>query len=227
MWIMGGHINKSTYYNDVWSSSDGKTWTQATAKAGWSVRAYSQVVVFNNKMWLFGGDYNNGGTVYNDVWSSSDGATWTQVTAAASWPKRATHAAIVYDNKAWVIAGAGGAGSSLTDVWNYDIPTGIQNIGKPVSPAAPVTINTIRSNASGGTVTIHYALNRTESIKIGIYTCTGKQIVTLMNEVQNGGAHTVEWNKEDCEGKTISTGAYFVRFVTGAGDVTRKIVIGK
>ena len=61
------------YKNDVWSSSDGVTWTQESASAAFPVRADHQVVAFNNKLWLIGG-YD--GSRKNDVWSSSDGVNW-------------------------------------------------------------------------------------------------------------------------------------------------------
>ena len=80
MWVLGGR-DESSNKNDVWSSSDGINWTQATANAPWTARQEYTSVVFNNKMWVLGG-YD--GSYKNDVWSSSDGVNWTQATANAS-----------------------------------------------------------------------------------------------------------------------------------------------
>lgn len=66
MWVIGGR--DSPVYNDVWSSSDGIIWTQATAAAAFSARYLHSSVVFDNKMWVIGGD---GGGRKNDVWSST------------------------------------------------------------------------------------------------------------------------------------------------------------
>jgi hypothetical protein len=52
------------YDNDVWYSSDGANWIQATNSAGWSSRDGHTSVVHDNKMWVIGGDY------LNDVWYS-------------------------------------------------------------------------------------------------------------------------------------------------------------
>jgi len=49
MWVMGGYAGG--YKNDVWYSSDGITWTQATAAAAFSTRILHSSVVYNNLMW--------------------------------------------------------------------------------------------------------------------------------------------------------------------------------
>lgn len=111
MWILGGTEN---YYfgdakslkNDVWSSADGRTWTRATANAGWAPRAYHQAVVHAGKIWVFGGgNYVPEYGAYNDVWSSEDGVTWTEVTRSAPWPPRIWFSAAVYREYMWVFGG--------------------------------------------------------------------------------------------------------------------------
>jgi N-acetylneuraminic acid mutarotase len=64
------------------------TWTQATANAGWSKRAGHTSVVFDNKIWVIGGDEHSSSAYYNDVWHSSNGINWTQATANAGWQAR-------------------------------------------------------------------------------------------------------------------------------------------
>ena len=112
MWVMGGLGSSNT--NDVWSSSDGITWTQATASANWSVRIFHSSVVFDNKIWVIGGTDN--GSHNGDVWYSSDGISWTQATANAPWVTRYAHSSLVYNNKIWVIGGY--QGGYKNDVWS-------------------------------------------------------------------------------------------------------------
>ena len=81
----------------------GMNWTQATNSAGWSARVSQTSVVFDYKMWAFGGMGELGN--YNDVWYSTDGASWTQATSLAGWSKRNGHTSVVFDNKMWVIGG--------------------------------------------------------------------------------------------------------------------------
>jgi parallel beta-helix repeat protein len=117
MWVMGGASSTFHYYmNDVWYSSDGVNWTQATASAGWSARYSHTSVVFDNKMWVIGGHTSTSPYNNNDVWYSSDGVNWTQATASAGWGARCCHTSVVFDNKMWVMGGSGNT-SINNDVW--------------------------------------------------------------------------------------------------------------
>lgn len=118
IWILGGgkyNSNWTTYtlYNDVWSSSDGINWTQVTADADWSDRAYIGYAVWDGKMWVAGGCVEVSGiaciTGVNDVWFSTNGSDWTQSTADAAWSDRIDSRLIVHDDgtgdKLWLIGG--------------------------------------------------------------------------------------------------------------------------
>ena len=91
----------------------GEVWTQATANPGWSERMRHTSVVFDNKLWVIGGENPSS---LNDVWYSSDGVTWTQATASAPWSPRYAHASVVFNGNIWVIGGRTGL-TSLNDVW--------------------------------------------------------------------------------------------------------------
>jgi peptidoglycan hydrolase-like protein with peptidoglycan-binding domain len=97
MWIIGGQTTgfctSCIAYNDVWSSSDGITWTQVTSNAQWSGRRSLSSVVFNNKIWVIAGENNS--SYLQDVWSSPDGITWTQATSSPIWSPRLATAVVV------------------------------------------------------------------------------------------------------------------------------------
>lgn len=98
--------------SDVWYSSDCINWTQVTPKAPWSERFAHSSVIFNNKIWVLGG---NNKKKLNDVWYSSDGANWTKVEAKDHWSKRMYHQSIVYNEKIWILGGL--AKEKESDVW--------------------------------------------------------------------------------------------------------------
>ncbi|HSB95316.1 MAG TPA: hypothetical protein VLC91_02640 [Spongiibacteraceae bacterium] len=108
VWVIGGYDSgfTDTPLSDVWSSSDGVTWTQETAGADFPSRGNHQVVAYNNELWLIGGfDGGGDGTNYNDVWSSSDGITWTEKTAAAAFWARNSHQVVVNNNQLLLLGG--------------------------------------------------------------------------------------------------------------------------
>jgi hypothetical protein len=128
MWIMGGwfdgRLPGHSASSEVWYSTDGAKWEQATPSAGWSPRIAAGAVVFKDKMWILGGTENyyfgDEKSLKNDVWSSADGQNWTQATADAGWSPRAYHAAVVHNDRLWVFGGGNYVPtySTATDVWS-------------------------------------------------------------------------------------------------------------
>ncbi|MDP1853638.1 MAG: kelch repeat-containing protein [Candidatus Omnitrophota bacterium] len=122
IFILGGDMGWGNLLNDVWYTpevsdadlADGKqAWYAKTSNAGWTARDGHTALVYDGRIWVFGGRDTSG--YRNDVWYSSDGATWTRV-ADAAWSARYHHAAVVFDNKIWVLGGKGSSGY-LNDVW--------------------------------------------------------------------------------------------------------------
>jgi len=113
MWLMGGWFNGRlpghAAGHEVWSSTDGHDWRQATAGAAWSPRLAAGLVSFRGRMWLLGGTENyyfgDATSLKNDVWSSADGTTWTLATADAGWSPRAYHQAVVLGDHIYVLGG--------------------------------------------------------------------------------------------------------------------------
>jgi hypothetical protein len=101
-------------YQDVWSSTDGVSWTLETADPGWCKRHSAGVAEHDGKLWLAGGTDKN--LDYSDVWVSSDGAHWS-LDGNAPWPGRCAHAAAAFDNKIWVMGGRYQSTHHMNDVW--------------------------------------------------------------------------------------------------------------
>jgi hypothetical protein len=133
LWLLGGHLpgvgfSFDDVTNKVWSSSDGAAWTAsspAVVTDRWSKRERIGAVVFNNKLWVIGGNAypafgntNAPGTAYNDVWSSSDGTTWLQAAVNAAFTARTNPAVFVFKDKMWVAGGIDNGKNLLNDIWN-------------------------------------------------------------------------------------------------------------
>jgi hypothetical protein len=82
-----GMINGDPYFEDVWKSSDGISWTNVTDNAPWYGRRGHALITFNDgngdALYLIGGFSVNESTgersYNNDVWKSSDGHAWEKI----------------------------------------------------------------------------------------------------------------------------------------------------
>lgn len=99
--------------NDVWWSTDGINWNLATANASWTPRHGHEAFVYDNKMWVIGGNDNLG--FQDDVWWSVDGVNWNLSTANPGFSGRTNFASTVYNNKMWIMGGYNGY--YFSDVW--------------------------------------------------------------------------------------------------------------
>lgn len=114
LWVIAGSTYGTSYKNDVWYSTDGTTWTRATASAAFSGRYGLGVCVYNDLMWVISG--RTGAASYaDDVYSSSDGVTWTLVKSSAAFTACSQMGIMVYDNKMWMTGGY--TGSYIDEVY--------------------------------------------------------------------------------------------------------------
>ena len=128
IWIIGGQTLPNfapateVFYNDVWNTEDGATWTRVIENAPWSPRGMiGGSAVFQNRIWILGGGtYDTPQTpdriFYNDVWSSADGIHWEQHVEAAPWAARQYHEVAVFDDRMWVMEGS--THGNRSDVWH-------------------------------------------------------------------------------------------------------------
>jgi hypothetical protein len=90
LWMTGGYVfdsvaNRNVHSNQVWSSADGITWTQAMATDHFSPRSHAALLTFDGRLWLLGGFEQLGPK--QDIWSSADGVTWrTHVGGTIPYP---------------------------------------------------------------------------------------------------------------------------------------------
>jgi hypothetical protein len=94
----------------------------ATCTAAFKPRMYQSGIVFDNKMWVFGGvgiaqeTPRTTFTSLNDAWVSENGRTWIQ--KATNAPARSGHAIVAFNGKLWLIGGyASSWGKYKNDVW--------------------------------------------------------------------------------------------------------------
>ncbi len=114
MWIVGGDVNQGHYQNDVWNSADGKTWTYVNKgrDVPWGPRALHYTLVFQDKIWVLGGQTMPGFAqsdeiFYRDIWTTTDGIEWTEVTPKEPyWSARGMiGGSVVFKDHIWFLGG--------------------------------------------------------------------------------------------------------------------------
>jgi subtilisin family serine protease len=69
---------------------------------------------------------------------------------------------------------------------------------------------------------IRYDLPENEFVSLKIYDALGREVVSLVNNVQEAGMHNAVWNAKD-----FSSGIYFFKLVAGKYNSTRKMMLIK
>jgi len=107
-WVIAGATSGGTPFYDVWTSTDGASWTAVSAHAAFTAMK-PICIVFDQKMWVLGG---------TGVWSSTDGVTWTQAVATPPFGYRAGATVAVFNNAMYLVAGyRSDQGMWVSDVW--------------------------------------------------------------------------------------------------------------
>lgn len=104
--------------NQVYSSTNGVNWSLIQSSAPFSDRNSYSCAVYNNRIWLAGGQELNSLMYKNDVWSTGDGINWTESTSSAPWQARGEHNLVSFQNKLWILAGNTGSLNMLGDIWS-------------------------------------------------------------------------------------------------------------
>ena len=145
--VLCGDERDGTYKKDVWNTSDGINWVKILDNAPWGNRASPYITVFNDKIWLMGGQEFQplGDSVYNDIWNSDDGVNWQKVVETAPWkPRSMIHGSAILDNKMWIFGGGNynNPREYYHDVWSSSdgITWDSVNASPPWHPRAFVNI---------------------------------------------------------------------------------------
>ncbi|MCP4173506.1 MAG: galactose oxidase [Fuerstiella sp.] len=81
------------------------SWVRVTEAAGWQPRDSQGELVFDNKLWIFGGWFNSYEAPPRDVWNSADGKTWNPVLNDAPWKHSDLSMSVTFRNRMWFMGG--------------------------------------------------------------------------------------------------------------------------
>jgi flagellar hook assembly protein FlgD len=75
--------------------------------------------------------------------------------------------------------------------------------------------------------TLNYGLPEQSMVVMTVYDLMGREVTTLVNQVQKAGYHTIRWNGTDQSGQVVSAGLYIYRITAGDYSVARKMILLK
>lgn len=119
----GGTARAVTYNNQMWvatnsrqlwSSSNGTSWTMVSPAIPAGDGFHFDLVVFNNKLWAVAvNNINLQQANKNCVLSTTDGKTWTAAATAVPWRSGHANTTVVFNNQLFVVgvSSAGGVGA--------------------------------------------------------------------------------------------------------------------
>ncbi|NOZ60659.1 MAG: T9SS type A sorting domain-containing protein [Calditrichaeota bacterium] len=76
---------------------------------------------------------------------------------------------------------------------------------------------------------IHYQLSNKTSIHttLKIYNLIGKEVRTLVNNIQSAGEYQAVWDGKDKYGNMVTSGIYFYKLISGSLSRTKKLILTK
>lgn len=87
------------------AQNDAATWVKVQGTAQWQPRDSQGEIVYDGKMWIFGGWFNSFEAPPRDIWNSSDGKIWKRVTKDAPWLHSDLPMSIAFKNRMWMMGG--------------------------------------------------------------------------------------------------------------------------
>lgn len=80
-------------------------WVRVTDDAGWQARDSQGELVYDDRLWIFGGWFSSYAAPPRDVWSSADGKDWTLVRKEAPWIHSDLSMSLTFDDRMWFMGG--------------------------------------------------------------------------------------------------------------------------
>lgn len=92
-------------------------------------------------------------------------------------------------------------------------------------PEAPLVLHQNHPNPFNPSTRIEYNLPSNCRVTLNIYDVSGKLVLTLINESQERGEYSLQWDGSDADGNAVSSGVYFYRLTAGKETISRKMIM--
>jgi Tol biopolymer transport system component len=104
------------------------------------------------------------------------------------------------------------------------VPTSVsENSGQPRG----FVLSQNYPNPFNPTTIISYIVPHQAHVTLEIYDGLGRQVTTLVNEIQSPGPRSIMWNGEAASGRRVASGVYYYRLNAGSFVETKKMILLK
>lgn len=105
----------------------------------------------------------------------------------------------------------------------------IVNIDNPDAPVIPLVTSLAKPypNPFNPSVTIAFGLAKAEHVQINVYNSKGQKVITLIDTHKNPGLGRIVWTGTDANGRSLSSGVYFIKMIAGKYNSTQKAFLLK
>ena len=126
----------------------------------------------------------------------------------------------------WRVQAQNDRGSSgWSDTWQFTVEAasrvGFQESGVPQDFELLQNV----PNPFNPMTRIDYVVPHSSRVRIAVYGINGRHIKTLVSEIQNAGRYSVVWNGENHAGRSMPSGAFFVRLQADDIVRTKKMIL--
>lgn len=213
----GWAVGSSTGENNIYKTTDGG---DAWFPCGITPPGYNFSIQFINETtgWISGFVYNVNRT--SIILKTTDGGdTWYDQKSPAKNEGGLSSIFFLDENIGWAVGQGivrttnGGGVVSAKDEWQngQDAPETFHLYQNYPNPFNPTTI-------------INYNLRESGFVSIKIYDMLGRDVATLINEYQNKGSYSINFNASTIGGG-LSSGVYFYRLTTSSTYATKKMIV--
>jgi hypothetical protein len=118
---------------------------------------------------------------------------------------------------------------SDNDIFHFQPLSSYVNIDEPLTMSLPQDFQLGQNypNPFNANTTIEYKLSRKSKVVIHVYDLLGREIVKLIDKVQDEGIHCVFWEGQDRLNQAVASGIYFYRIRAGEFTKSMKMIMIK
>lgn len=93
-------------------------------------------------------------------------------------------------------------------------------------PESP-TITSVYPNPFNAATEIEFRTSEPGKVWLAVFNAAGQQVRSLVEETMPAGAHRVRWDGRDGFGRTVSSGLYIARIVSGSRTASKRMTLFK